>query len=222
MHGLEQCNRERRAFRRSTPPGLVSPTLGSVLRGTPQAFSLLEPVVHGGISLADNGCFSRSQPFPGQRSPPATSQPASTLPAPVRPQAPRPLPVCPVGARFLTQSPLRPLTPTPKTAPSASTPLWDCYIPPDRSVLRICRLPARLPTRPISAHSPQPFLLLVWLRIIAPGPLRFGDLLFLKPLGTFLTMLPKPDSVNIYLVSGVRFPQKIRAFVSIWLQANVG
>jgi hypothetical protein len=38
----------------------------------------------------------------------------------------------------------------------ASTPLWDSYIPPDQSVGRMPRQPARLPVRPIPDCSPLP------------------------------------------------------------------
>jgi hypothetical protein len=67
-----------------------------------------------------------------------------------------------------------------------------------------CRLAASQPafrTRPISVRSPPPSELSLEL----PGvgsmfPVRyvFGGLLFLKPLGTFINMIPKSVSVNAF------------------------
>jgi hypothetical protein len=42
-----------------------------------------------------------------------------------------------------------------------------------------------------------------------------GGLLFLKPLGTFLTMLPKPVCVNDFWMSNTYFQQIFFGFISV-------
>ena len=64
--------------------------------------------------------------------------------------------------------------------------------------------------RPISARSPQPFLLLDG-GYGSSSTVRYvsGGLLFLKPLGTTITMLPCKEPVNKYLVRRRTFQQDI-------------
>jgi hypothetical protein len=63
-------------------------------------------------------------------------------------------------------------------SPPASTPLWDSYIPPDRSVqldLPLVGPPSESARFPLAPRNR--FLLLVFrLRIIVPGPIRFRRL----------------------------------------------
>ena len=84
----------------------------------------------------------------------------------------------------------------------ASTPLRDRYVPPDQSVLPFRCKPARLPTQPDLRSLPAAARTIT--RTSGFGsmfPVRycFGGLLFLKPLGTFLTMLPIAKTVNIFV-----------------------
>jgi len=91
----------------------------------------------------------------------------------------------------------------------ASTPLRDCYIPPDQSVQQHL-----LPASPSSEPARFPFaprrrLLSLGLGCGSPFPVRYvsGGLLFLKPLGTFLNMLPIASAVNRFSVVLRYFPQ---------------
>ena len=92
--------------------------------------------------------------------------------------APLPKPVRPGFGRFLASGPLQSLRLTGRTAPPASTPLKDFYIPPDQSVqldLPPVGPPSESARFPIAPRNR--FLLLVFrLRINVPGPLRFRRL----------------------------------------------
>jgi hypothetical protein len=84
-------------------------------------------------------------------------------------------------------------------ASPASTPLLDCYIHPDQSVL-----PALLQAGPTSETARFPFaprrrllLLVTGFGSTFPSRYRFGVLLFLKPLGTSFTMIPFLNFVNL-------------------------
>jgi hypothetical protein len=160
MLGPEQRNKERRAFRLSTPLQPFSPAAGSKPQDSPQTASLSEPVARDDLSLACNGC-----PFQSLHS--RVKDPGLPLRARAR-QLRRPFgsklhyPVrfAPDEAASLLQARcgcigrrLRPRFPPPL---------------PSRSVTSLgikafdwtrCRL-ARLPARPISVRSPPPILLL--------------------------------------------------------------
>ena len=160
MLGPEHRNKERRAFRLSTPPQPFSPAAGSKPQDSPQTASLSEPVARDGLSLACNGC-----PFQSLHS--RVNDPGLPLRARAR-QIRRPFgfklhyPVrfAPDEAASLLQARcgclgqrLRPRFPPPLpsgTVTSLGIKAFDWTR---------CRL-ARLPTRPISVRSPPPILLL--------------------------------------------------------------
>jgi len=134
----------------------------------------------------------------------------TSLPGP--PSAPPPLPVRPGTGRFLASSPLQFCLPLRLAASPVSTPLWGFYSPSDQSVLPD-PLPVGSPSE--SARSP-----------LAPRCRSFfkcgygstfqvryvsGGLLFLKPLGTSLTMLLPGFSVNPFSRFYQRFPQHLFA-----------
>jgi hypothetical protein len=157
MHGTERRIRERRTFRPSAPQPPFSPAAGSMPQGTTQRVSRTGPDARNGLSLARNdrrlrACHSGvNDPGLLLRFPPAASPARSALLLHNR------FPVCPGIGCFLASGPLQVPRPARETALSASAPLRDCYIPPDQSLGGDRRLPARLPIRPISVRSPQPF-----------------------------------------------------------------
>jgi hypothetical protein len=72
-----------------------------------------------------------------------------------------------------------------------------------------CRLAFR--TRPISHRSPRPISITSNTGYGSTFRVRYvsGDLLFLKPLGTFPTMPESTQSVNAFVIEISQFPQQI-------------
>ena len=87
---------------------------------------------------------------------------------------------CPLLAYFRARS----------TSPLASTPLRDCYLPPDQSSCQIRNRSVRLPVAPDLLSLPTSLFLSLVGGSGSPFQVRYvsGGLLFLKPLGTFITM----------------------------------
>src|SRR5208283_5011576 len=98
-------------------------------------------------------------PVPGSKVPTCYFAPRYLLPCPFGPSAPLPKPVRPGSGRFIASGPLQLRQIARQTAPPASTPLQDFYLPRDQSASGICRLP-NPPSEP--ARSPlaprSPFL----------------------------------------------------------------
>jgi len=151
---------------------------------------LLSPsglVARNGLSLAHNDSRLR-ETHSGVKGPDLLLR--SLLPAsPARSALPLhyPEPVRPGPGRFIASGPLQRPQVARLMAPSASTPLWDFYLPRDQSVQR--NLPPAKPAfriRPISSRSPQPVSITRSLGCGSPFLVRYvsGGLLFLKPLGT--------------------------------------
>ncbi len=202
MHGIELRDQERRTFRLSAPP----PTDFSAHRINAFRHAALLPlsrdrVARDGLSLARNGCHLSATSIPGSKLHACHFAPfqigfrtRSTFRLHYR------APVCPGHGRFNVSGPLHFHHPVRPAAPTASTPLRDCYLPRDQSVQRRL-LPAGPPGE--SARSPfaprcRSFLQCGFgstfqVRYVSAG------LLFLKPLGTSFTMLPLAVSVNRYL-----------------------
>ena len=85
-----------------------------------------------------------------------------------------------------------------------TTPLWDLYIPQDQSQNRLGRHSARLPDPPDSLSLPGTAPIASFTTgSTFLGRYVFGDLLFLKPLGTFFTMRAKAFFVK--RISGLKF-----------------
>jgi len=106
-----------------------------MLQDTPQTLSRLGPDARNGLSLAHNGCFSRSL-HSGVNVPDlllrfllAASAARSAF------QLRYPLPVSPGEGLHRSFWPVAVSTTRSKIAPPASTPLGDFYLPPDQSVL---------------------------------------------------------------------------------------
>ena len=199
MHGMELRGRERRASRRSAPPPVLSPPAGSTLPGTPQpSFPL------------PTGTGSSQRPFPrpqrsplsqipsrGQRSRPAASPPAPQFPSPFGLLLHRRSAVRPAPGRFF--APARRLVPValePRLY-GLRSPNGMLASPRDQSVLPLPRRSVRLPTTP-DLHS---LPVAVSIASIGYGSLflvRYvpGGWLFLKPLGTSLTMPPMAGMVK--------------------------
>jgi hypothetical protein len=131
--------------------------------------------------------------------------------------------VCSRHGRFNVSSPLHFHHPVRPAAPTASTPLRDYYLPRDQSVQQRL-LPAgppgefaRFPFAPRRPYFLQcGFGSTFQIRYVSAG------LLFLKPLGTFFTMLRIAISVNSFLGGSARFSSIFIAFTINILQAWCG
>ena len=195
-----------------------------MLPGAPQPLLLSErsrPLVTAFRSPATAAPFGAS--IPGSKFPAcyfASSPAASTARSALRLRYLHRF--APVSGRFLASGPLQLPRLARRTAPPASTPLRDFYLPPDQSV-QLDSPPVGPPSE--SARFPlaprRPFYLL-GLGCGSPFPVRYvsGGLLFLKPLGTFFTMLPKPFCVNAFLCFQDTFSSIFIWFVSKWLQSD--
>jgi hypothetical protein len=191
-----------------------------MLPGSPLAAFCPEPVARNGFSLARNGCLLSVASIPGSK-----------------------LPACYFASfqvRFRARSTLRLHYRCCRFAPvaAASLPLARCAsttrfgLPRPRSPLpsgiftslgieafnRVCRLPVHLTNPPDLLSLPAARPGKSWgngstfqVRYVSAG------LLFLKPLGTFFTMLPMASSVNANRRETRFFPQHlIDLFSSIW------
>ena len=168
---------------------------------------------------------SRRPPFQGQRFQPATSHPSrpgfrtrSALQLHYRPLD------CPGCGRFTVAGPLH-FHPSGSACRAHRLHSPPGLLPPSGSkrstAFAACRSAWRI--RPISLRSPQrlPFTSLGY-----GSPFRFryvsAGLLFLKPLGTSFTMLPKPASVNTFRWLFHSFSSIIMSFIFRRLWGLVG
>ena len=212
MHGIEHCRQKRRTIRCSAPRWPFSPASGSMPSSSPLAASCPEPVARNGFSLARNSCHLSATSIPGSK-----------------------LPACYFASSRVASMPVRPFGSTTafRIAPvaAASLPVARCTsttrfgLPRRRSPLpsgtfaslgikafnRVCRLPVRLANPPdfLSLPAARPNKSLgcgssFQVRYVSAG------LLFLKPLGTFFTMLPTSLSVNVFL-------ERNRTFSSVFI-----
>ncbi len=204
---MEHCEQKRRAIRLSAPRWLFSPAPGSMLPGSPRAASCTEPVARNGLSLARNSCRLSATSIPGSKLPACYFASFQVVSVPVRPSAPPPPPGLLSGcgrftawARCTSTSWFglpRPLSPLPSgTFTSLGIKAFN----------RVCCLPVRLTNPPdfLSLPAARPDESLgcgssFQVRYVSAG------LLFLKPLGTFLTMLPMPVFVNAFSVRNETF-----------------
>ena len=188
---MEHREQKRRAFRLSAPRWLFSPAAGSMLPGSPLAASCSEPVARNGFSLARNSCRLSATSIPGSKLPACYFASFQLASVPVRPfgstTASRIAPVAAAslpGARCTSATWFgwpRPLSPLPSgTFTSLGIKAFN----------RVCCLPVRLTNPPDSLRSPLPFSFSSMdngstfrARYVSAG------VLFLKPLGTFFTML---------------------------------
>jgi hypothetical protein len=134
--GFEHRKRKRRALRLSAPQPPVSPAAASMPQNAPRASSAWGPsLVTAFPSPATTLAFA--SPIPGSKVPTCYFAPAlaASTARSARSSATdfgfAAAPGC-----ILASRPLRFPQPAPRTAPPASTPLRDCYIPPDQSVPR--------------------------------------------------------------------------------------
>ena len=189
-----------------------------MLPGSPLAASCPEPVARNGFSLARNGCRLSATSIPGSK-----------------------LPACYFAsfqARFRARSALRLHYRIPRFYPvaAASLPLARCTfttrfsLPRRRSPLpsgivaslgikafnRLCCLPVHLTNPPDFLSLPAARPDESW-GFGSPFQVRYvsADLLFLKPLGTSLTMLPIRSSVNAFSSWKSSFHQNLFPFLSI-------
>ena len=142
-----------------------------MLQSTPQpVLSRTGPDARNGLSLACDesrfhGLHSRVN-VPGL----LLRVHASLFRCPFGPSAPQPSPVCPDAGCFSASGPLQLSELASPAAPPASTPLWDSYIPLDRSVQQ-ASLPVGPPSE--SARSPlTPHSLVLLLVMAADHRLR--------------------------------------------------
>jgi hypothetical protein len=109
------------------------------------------PVARNGLSLACNSCSFSEPPFQGQRFRPATSRPTAWLRCPFGFPLRHRFRFAPVSGSIIASIPLQRFHAVRATAPTVSTPLRDCYVPPDQSVQ-----PPRLPLDPPSGSARFP------------------------------------------------------------------
>jgi hypothetical protein len=178
MHGTEHRNQERRTPRLSTPRKPFCRFPDQCFKTRRSLLSFSGPDARNGLSLARNGCSFRSLHsevnVPGLplrfQFAASAARSAFLLRYPIR--------LAPVWAAsmLLTRCSFHSLLE--KTAPPASTPLGDFYLPPDQSVLLVLLSfgpPSDYARFPIAPR--RRFLSLVFrLRINVPGPLRLRRL----------------------------------------------
>jgi hypothetical protein len=187
-------------------------------RGTPQSLFSTEPVSRNGLSLARNGCSLSEASIPGSKvlacyfdDPPSRLTARSAFCSPAftgLPQLRTGSSLGPVAA-LLAGSPgcfLCLHSPPGLLRPSGSKRSTDSAA---------LRLTFRL--RPISSRSPLPSISSVGRGSPFLDRYVSGGLLFLKPLGTFSTMIPSPFSVNEFCELRSRFSSAFIMPVSKWL-----
>src|SRR5450759_4361792 len=192
MHGIEHREQERRTIRLSAPRWPFSPAPGSMLPVSPLAASCPEPVARNGFSLARYGCRLSATSIPGSK-----------------------LPAC-YFASFQVRwlCPFGPSAPLPRLRfPRPSGTFASLGI---KAFNRLCRLPVHLTNPPDFLSLPAARPNKSWgcgssfqVRYVSAG------LLFLKPLGTFFTMLPMCVSVNAFRSKIAPFPQYLSYLFSI-------
>ena len=159
IHGSEHRNWKRRTLRLSAPQPLVFPAAGSMPHGSPQPFFHSGPVLVTAFpSPATAPAFTA--PIPGSMVPAcyfapslAASRARSASDSATGPGLPRFRPPHRSGPLRLPRPRARLRLPPP-------LPFGTFTSLRIKAFNRICRPPTRLPTRPISVRSPQPFLLL--------------------------------------------------------------
>ena len=218
MHGIEHCRQKRRTIRCSAPRWPFSPAPGSMPSSSPLAASCPEPVANNGFLLAQTGCRLSATSISGVKAPSLLLRflPSYAGRARSALRLHHRLPVCAGCGSFTACGPLHFHDSVRPAAPAISTPLRDCYLPRDQSVNRLCCLPVHLTNPPdfpsLPAARPNKSLgcgSSFQVRYVSAG------LLFLKPLGTFFTMLPMCSSVNVFWDEIGSFPQYLYLSVSI-------
>ena len=207
---MEHCEQKRRTIRLSAPQWLFSPATGSMLPGSPLAASCPEPVARNGLSLARNSCRLSATSIPGSK-----------------------LPACYFASFQVASVPVRPFG---STTASRIAPVAAASLPGTRCTsatwFGLPRLPSPLPSGiftslgikafngvcclPVRLTNPPDFLSLPAARSnesLGCGSsfqVRYvsASLLFLKPLGTFFTMLPIPFCVNAFSVRNGTFSSR--------------
>ena len=177
-------------------------------------------VARNGLSLARNGCHLSATSIPGSTFQTCYFAPFQTG---FRARSAFRLhyrtPVCPGHGRFNASGPLHFHHPVRPAAPTASTPLRDCYLPRDQSVQRRL-LPAGPPGE--SARFPfaprRPFFLQCGFGSTFQVRYVSAGLLFLKPLGTFFTMLPNRRFGQTLFTCKRPISSIFICFISRWLQ----
>jgi hypothetical protein len=187
-----------------------------MLPGTPHSVFPMEPVARNGLSLARNGCPLSEASIPGSKvlacyfvTPPACLPARSAVGSPASTGLPRwrqARRLCPLRLDLLACL----------AASSVSTPLWDFCLPRDQSVQQI--LPPGGSPSEIARFPLAPRCLSI-ARVDCGSPFLdryfLGGLLFLKPLGTFPTMIP-----NCLCRQGFRDRRHTISSVFIWLVYN--
>ena len=201
MHGMEHREQKRWTIRLSAPRWPFSPAPGSMLPGSPLAASCPEPVARNGFSLSHNGCHLSATSIPGSKLPAcyfASSQVAS-------------VPVRPFGSTTANSGLRRFAAASLPVARCTSTSWFGLPRPPSplpsgtfaslgiKAFNRFCCLPVHLTNPPDFLSLPAARSNESWgvgssfqVRYVSAG------LLFLKPLGTFFTMLPPGAYVNTF------------------------
>jgi hypothetical protein len=217
MHGIEHCRQKRRTIRCSAPRWPFSPAPGSMLPSSPLAASCPEPVARNGFSLVRDNCRLSATAIPGQVPSLLLRVLPSTLVMPVRPfGSTTACRFAPVAAASL---PVARCTSTTRFGlPRLRSPLPSGIVTSlgIKAFNRVCCLPVHLTNPPDFLSLPAARPGESWgrgssfqVRYVSAG------LLFLKPLGTFFTMLPMCFSVNVFRNEIGPFPQYLCFLVSM-------
>ena len=137
-------------------------------------------------------------------------------------QAPRPGSVRPNPRRFLACRPVAASASGSRTAPPASTPLRDFYLPRDQSVPLVGRPAACLPIPPDLRSLPAAlnYLTSNGLRITVPGPLRFRRLAVPQTSWNLHQYEPARGFRQSFFVLQLIVSSSFIHFVFMWLQGN--
>ena len=211
---MEHCEQKRRTIRRSAPRWLVSPASGSMLPGSPLAASCSGPVARNGFLLARNSCRLSATSIPGSKLLACYFASFQVASVPVRPfGSTTAFRIAPVAAASLpgarcTSTTRFGLPRLPSPLPSGTFASLGI-----KAFNRVCCLPVHLTNPPDFLSLPAARPGESWgvgssfqVRYVSAG------LLFLKPLGTFFTMLPIGFFVNAY---SVRIHPFSSAFISL-------
>jgi hypothetical protein len=216
MHGIEPRKRERRTSRLSATLRTVFPSpQDQTPSDTPLAASRSGPDARNGFSLARNSDRLSAASIAGSKLPAChfASLPTwNSCPFGLSAPLPRSR-FAPGCGRLNASGPLHFIQPVRPAAPTASTPLQDFGSLRIKAFSDVCCLPVRLANPPDLPSLPDAltfnsvgFGSSFRVRYVSAG------LLFLKPLGTFFTMLPKAKTVNTFCLL-----PNAKSSINIWL-----
>jgi len=191
-----------------------------MLPGSPLAASCSEPVARNGFSLARNSCRLSAASIPGSKLPACYFASSRIASVPVRPfGSTTAFRIAPVAAASLPEARC---TSTPRFGlprPQSPLPSGTFTSLGIKAFNRVCCLPVRLTNPPDFLSLPAARSNKSWgYGSSFQGRYVSAGLLFLKPLGTFFTMLPEVNCVNGFPTSVNTFSSGFIGFIFLWLR----